>query len=105
MCAFVLPMRWLLSVCVIDFVGGTSTRNPIKSCYESRACTPSSSAPAFSAALNFVETERDSRKTSHEMASGGYPHSRDVDEASNSDDCDCPEYVATSSESSPPASC
>ncbi|KAF6122388.1 tetratricopeptide repeat domain 3 [Phyllostomus discolor] len=81
-----------------DLQGGTSTRNPIKSCYESRACTPSSSAPAFSAALNFVETERDSRKTSHEMASGGYPHSRDVDEASNSDDCDCPEYVATSSQ-------
>ncbi|KAM5333504.1 E3 ubiquitin-protein ligase TTC3 isoform 2-T4 [Glossophaga mutica] len=81
-----------------DLQGGTSTRNPIKSCYENRAYTPSSSAPAFSTSLNFVETERDSRKTNHEMASGGHPNSRDVDEASNSDDCDCPEYLASSSQ-------
>lgn len=83
-----------------DLQGGTSTRNPVKSCYESRAYTPSSSAPAVSTSLNFVENERDSRKTNHEMASGGHPNSRDTDEASNSDDCDCPEYLASSSQPS-----
>lgn len=36
-----------------------------------RAYTPSLPAPAFSTSLNFVETEKDSRKTNHEMANGG----------------------------------
>ncbi|XP_054434242.1 E3 ubiquitin-protein ligase TTC3 isoform X2 [Pteronotus mesoamericanus] len=84
-----------------DLQGGTSSRNPIKAYYESRAHTPSLSAPAFSTSLNFVETEKDSRKTNHEMASGGDENAKEVDEASNGDDCDCPpEYVPSSGQSS-----
>ncbi|XP_053772952.1 E3 ubiquitin-protein ligase TTC3 isoform X2 [Desmodus rotundus] len=82
-----------------DLQGGTSIRNPLKACCESRADTPSSSTPAFSTSLNFVETEGDSRKTNREMASGGHPNSKDVDDASNADDCDCPpEYLMSPSQ-------
>ena len=35
-----------------------------------RAYIPSLSAPAFSTSLNFVETEKNFRKTNHEMANG-----------------------------------
>ncbi|XP_066115489.1 E3 ubiquitin-protein ligase TTC3 isoform X2 [Saccopteryx bilineata] len=77
-----------------DLQGGTSTRNLIKTFYESRACTSSSSVPAFSTSLNFVEIERDSRKTTLEMASGGYQNLRVVEEALMIDDCDClPEFI------------
>ncbi|XP_016076159.1 PREDICTED: E3 ubiquitin-protein ligase TTC3 isoform X2 [Miniopterus natalensis] len=84
-----------------DLQGGTSARNPIKAFYESRAYTPNSSAPAFSASLNFVETERDSRKTNHEMANGGNQNLKVVDEALKVDDCDChPEFLPPSGQPS-----
>lgn len=77
--------------------GGTSSRNPITAFYESRAYTPGSPAPAFSASLNFVETERGSRKTRHEMANGGNQNLKVVDEALKADDCDChPEFLPPS---------
>ncbi|KAM7133032.1 E3 ubiquitin-protein ligase TTC3 isoform 7-T9 [Molossus nigricans] len=80
-----------------DLQGGTSTRNPIKAFYESRAYTPNLSAPVFSTSLNFVETERDSRKTNHEMANGGNQNLKVVDDALKVDDCDChPEFLPPS---------
>ncbi|KAM8906595.1 E3 ubiquitin-protein ligase TTC3 isoform 3-T4 [Lycaon pictus] len=80
-----------------DLQGRTPTRNPIKAFYESRAYIPSLSAPAFSTSLNFVETEKDSRKTNHEMANGGNQNLKVVDEALKVDDCDChPEFLPPS---------
>uniref|UniRef100_A0A8D1T709 RING-type E3 ubiquitin transferase n=1 Tax=Sus scrofa TaxID=9823 RepID=A0A8D1T709_PIG len=82
-----------------DLQGLTPTRNPIKAFYESRAYIPNLSAPAFSTSLNFVETERNSRKTNHEMANGGNQNLKAVDEASKVDDCDChPEFLPPSSQ-------
>ncbi|XP_077621581.1 E3 ubiquitin-protein ligase TTC3 isoform X3 [Crocuta crocuta] len=72
-----------------DLQGRTPVRNPFKAFYESRAYIPSLSAPAFSTSLNFVETEKDSRKTKHEMANGGNQNLKVVDEALKVDDCDC----------------
>ncbi|XP_039713662.1 E3 ubiquitin-protein ligase TTC3 isoform X3 [Pteropus medius] len=80
-----------------DLQGRTPTRNPIKALYSSRAYTPSLPAPAFSTSLNFVETEKDSRKTNHEMANGGNQNLKVVDEALKIDDCDChPEFLPPS---------
>ncbi|XP_036755135.2 E3 ubiquitin-protein ligase TTC3 isoform X1 [Manis pentadactyla] len=80
-----------------DLQGRPPTRNPIKAFYESRAYIPSLSAPAFSTSLNFVETEKDSRKTNHEMANGGNHNLKVVDEALRVDDCDChPEFLPPS---------
>ncbi|XP_041591217.1 E3 ubiquitin-protein ligase TTC3 isoform X3 [Vulpes lagopus] len=80
-----------------DLQGRTPTRNPIKAFYESRAYIPSLSAPAFSTSLNFVETEKDSRKTNREMANGGNQNLKVVDEALKVDDCDChPEFLPPS---------
>ncbi|XP_030894270.1 E3 ubiquitin-protein ligase TTC3 [Leptonychotes weddellii] len=80
-----------------DLQGRTPTRNPIKAFYESRAYIPSLSAPAFSTSLNFVETEKDCRKTNHEMANGGNQNLKVVDEALKVDDCDChPEFLPPS---------
>ncbi|XP_046503992.1 E3 ubiquitin-protein ligase TTC3-like isoform X2 [Equus quagga] len=80
-----------------DLQGHTPTRNPLKAFYESRAHIPSLSAPAFSTSLNFVETEKDSRKTNHEMANGGNQNLKVVDEALKVDDCDChPEFLPPS---------
>nr|XP_019585864.1 PREDICTED: E3 ubiquitin-protein ligase TTC3 isoform X1 [Rhinolophus sinicus]XP_019585865.1 PREDICTED: E3 ubiquitin-protein ligase TTC3 isoform X1 [Rhinolophus sinicus]XP_019585866.1 PREDICTED: E3 ubiquitin-protein ligase TTC3 isoform X1 [Rhinolophus sinicus] len=80
-----------------DLQGRTPTRHPIKAFYESRASTPSLSAPAFRTSLNFVETEKDSRKTNHEMANGGNHNLKAVDEALKVDDCDChPEFLPPS---------
>ncbi|XP_047420477.1 E3 ubiquitin-protein ligase TTC3 isoform X3 [Sciurus carolinensis] len=78
-----------------DLQGRTPNKNPIKAFYESRAYIPRNlSAPAFSTSLNFVETERDFRKTNHEMANGGNQNLKVVDEALNVDDCDChPEFL------------
>ncbi|XP_045373748.1 E3 ubiquitin-protein ligase TTC3 isoform X4 [Camelus bactrianus] len=82
-----------------DLQGRTPTRNPIKAFYESRACIPSLSAPAFSTSLNFVETEKYSRKTNHEMANGGNQNLKAADEALKVDDCDChPEFLPPSSQ-------
>ncbi|XP_060496834.1 E3 ubiquitin-protein ligase TTC3 isoform X3 [Panthera onca] len=82
-----------------DLQGRTPTRNTIKAFYESRAYIPSLSAPAFSTSLNFVETEKDSRKTNHEMANGGNQNLKVVDEALKVDDCDChPEFLPPSSQ-------
>ncbi|XP_064434969.1 E3 ubiquitin-protein ligase TTC3 isoform X5 [Mirounga angustirostris] len=80
-----------------DLQGRTPTRNPIKAFYESRAYIPSLSAPAFSTSLNFVETEKDCRKTNDEMANGGNQNLKVVDEALKVDDCDChPEFLPPS---------
>uniref|UniRef100_A0A8C0CK10 RING-type E3 ubiquitin transferase n=1 Tax=Balaenoptera musculus TaxID=9771 RepID=A0A8C0CK10_BALMU len=80
-----------------DLQGRTPTRNPIKAFYESRAYIPSLSAPAFSTSLNFVETEKNSRKTNHEMANGGNQNPKVADEALKVDDCDChPEFLPPS---------
>ncbi|XP_058379067.1 E3 ubiquitin-protein ligase TTC3 isoform X3 [Diceros bicornis minor] len=80
-----------------DLQGRTPARNSIKAFYESRAYIPSLSAPAFSTSLNFVETEKDSRKTNHEMANGGNQNPKVVDEALKVDDCDChPEFLPPS---------
>ncbi|XP_006774192.1 PREDICTED: E3 ubiquitin-protein ligase TTC3 isoform X1 [Myotis davidii] len=80
-----------------DLQGGTPTRNPIKAFYESGANTPSLPAPAFSTSLNFVEIERDSSKTYHEMAYDGNQPLMVVDEALNIDDCAChPEFLPLS---------
>ncbi|XP_057553430.1 E3 ubiquitin-protein ligase TTC3 isoform X5 [Hippopotamus amphibius kiboko] len=82
-----------------DLQGRTPTRNPIKAFYESRAYIPSLSAPAFSTSLNFVETEKSSRNTNHEMANGGNQNPKVVDEALKVDDCDChPEFLPPSSQ-------
>ncbi|XP_036707090.1 E3 ubiquitin-protein ligase TTC3 isoform X4 [Balaenoptera musculus] len=82
-----------------DLQGRTPTRNPIKAFYESRAYIPSLSAPAFSTSLNFVETEKNSRKTNHEMANGGNQNPKVADEALKVDDCDChPEFLPPSSQ-------
>ncbi|XP_062945155.1 E3 ubiquitin-protein ligase TTC3 isoform X2 [Cynocephalus volans] len=83
-----------------DLQGRTPNKNPIKAFYESRAYIPRSlSAPTFSTSLNFVETERDFRKTNHEMANGGNQNIKVVDEALKVDDCDChPEFVPPSSQ-------
>ncbi|XP_020030306.2 E3 ubiquitin-protein ligase TTC3 isoform X2 [Castor canadensis] len=84
-----------------DLQGRTPTKNPIKAFYESRAYVPRNlSAPAFSTSLNFVETERDFRRTNHEMANGGSNQNLKVaDEALKGDDCDChPEFVPSSSQ-------
>ncbi|KAK1344339.1 hypothetical protein QTO34_014906 [Cnephaeus nilssonii] len=80
-----------------DLQGGTSTRNPVKVFYESRVYTPSLAAPAFSTSLNFVEIERDSGESYHEMAYGGNHQLTVLDEALNIDDCDChPEFLPPS---------
>ncbi|KAG8518562.1 E3 ubiquitin-protein ligase TTC3, partial [Galemys pyrenaicus] len=80
-----------------DLQGRTPTRNPIKAFYESRAYIPSLAAPAFSTSLNFVETEKDFRKTNHEMAKGGNQNLKVVDETLKVDDCDChPEVLPPS---------
>ncbi|XP_059954476.1 E3 ubiquitin-protein ligase TTC3 isoform X3 [Mesoplodon densirostris] len=82
-----------------DLQGRTPTRNPIKAFYESRAYIPNLSAPAFSTSLNFVETEKNSRKTNHEMANGGNQNPKVADEALKVDDCDChPEFLPPSSQ-------
>ncbi|XP_008588268.1 PREDICTED: E3 ubiquitin-protein ligase TTC3 [Galeopterus variegatus] len=83
-----------------DLQGRTPNKNPIKAFYESRAYIPRSlSAPTFITSLNFVETERDFRKTNHEMANGGNQNIKVVDEALKVDDCDChPEFVPPSSQ-------
>ncbi|XP_068403166.1 E3 ubiquitin-protein ligase TTC3 isoform X7 [Eschrichtius robustus] len=82
-----------------DLQGRTPTRNPIKAFYESRAYIPSLSAPAFSTSLNFVETEKNSRKTNHEMANGSNQNPKVADEALKVDDCDChPEFLPPSSQ-------
>ncbi|XP_045396613.1 E3 ubiquitin-protein ligase TTC3 [Lemur catta] len=83
-----------------DLQGRTPYKNPIKAFYESRASTPRSlSAPRFSTSLNFVEKERDFRKTNHAMANGGNQNLKVVDEALKADDCDChPEFPPPSSQ-------
>nr|XP_012638350.1 E3 ubiquitin-protein ligase TTC3 [Microcebus murinus] len=83
-----------------DLQGRTPYKNPIKAFYESRASTSRSlSAPRFSTSLNFVEKERDFRKTHHAMANGGNQNLKVVDEASKVDDCDChPEFPPPSSQ-------
>lgn len=44
-----------------------------------------------------METEKDSRKTNHEMANGGNQNLKVVDEALKVDDCDChPEFLPPS---------
>ncbi|XP_008273094.3 E3 ubiquitin-protein ligase TTC3 isoform X2 [Oryctolagus cuniculus] len=77
-----------------DLQGRTPTKNPLKTFYESRAYNPKTlSAPAFSTSLNFVETERDFRKTDRKMANSGNQNIKAVDEALKVDDCDChPEF-------------
>ncbi|KAM4797926.1 E3 ubiquitin-protein ligase TTC3-like [Urocitellus parryii] len=73
-----------------DRQGRTPNKNPIKAFYESRAYIPRNlSAPAFSTSLNFVETERDLKKTNYKMANGGNQNLKVVDEALKVDDCDC----------------
>ncbi|CAO2632456.1 E3 ubiquitin-protein ligase TTC3 [Lemmus lemmus] len=73
-----------------DLQGRTSNKNPLKAFYESRAYMPrNSSAPAFRASLNFVETERAFRKTKYRMAHGGDQNHKVADEALKGDDCDC----------------
>ncbi|XP_019511308.1 PREDICTED: E3 ubiquitin-protein ligase TTC3 [Hipposideros armiger] len=80
-----------------DLQGRTPTRHPIRAFYKSRASKPSLSAPAFRTSLNFVETEKDCRKTNHEMANGGNHNLKVVDEALKVDDCDChPEFLPPS---------
>ncbi|XP_027626756.1 E3 ubiquitin-protein ligase TTC3 isoform X2 [Tupaia chinensis] len=83
-----------------DLQGRTPTKNPIKAFYESKAYTPRSlSAPTFSTSLNFVETERDFRKTNHEMANGRNQNLKVEDKAFKVDDCDChPEFPSPSSQ-------
>ncbi|XP_069331055.1 E3 ubiquitin-protein ligase TTC3 isoform X2 [Eulemur rufifrons] len=83
-----------------DLQGRTPYKNPIKAFYESRASTSRSlSAPRFSTSLNFVEKERDFRKTKHAMANGGNQNLKVVDEALKADDCDChPEFPPPSSQ-------
>lgn len=82
-----------------DLQGRTPASNPVKAFCESRAYIPSLSAPAFSTSLNFVETEKNFRKTNHEMANGGNQNPKVVDEALKVDDCDChPEFVPPSSQ-------
>ncbi|XP_012495526.1 PREDICTED: E3 ubiquitin-protein ligase TTC3 [Propithecus coquereli] len=83
-----------------DLQGRTPYKNPIKAFYESRASTPRSlSGPRFSTSLNFVEKERDFRKTNHAMANGGNQNLKVVDEALKVDDCDChPEFPPPSSQ-------
>ncbi|XP_036059604.1 E3 ubiquitin-protein ligase TTC3 isoform X6 [Onychomys torridus] len=78
-----------------DLQGRTSSRNPIKAFYESRAYIPrNSSAPAFRTSLNFVETDRGFRKTKYRMADGGNQNLQVADEALKGDDCDChPEFL------------
>ncbi|XP_077900761.1 E3 ubiquitin-protein ligase TTC3 isoform X5 [Ictidomys tridecemlineatus] len=78
-----------------DLQGRTPNKNPIKAFYESRAYIPRNlSAPAFSTSLNFVETERDLKKTNYKMANGGNQNLKVVDEALKVDDCDChPEFL------------
>uniref|UniRef100_A0A8C8ZCR9 E3 ubiquitin-protein ligase TTC3 n=1 Tax=Prolemur simus TaxID=1328070 RepID=A0A8C8ZCR9_PROSS len=78
-----------------DLQGRTPYKNPIKAFYESRSL----SAPRFSTSLNFVEKERDFRKTNHAMANGGNQNLKVVDEALKADDCDChPEFPPPSSQ-------
>ncbi|XP_055425912.1 E3 ubiquitin-protein ligase TTC3 isoform X5 [Bubalus kerabau] len=82
-----------------DLQGQTPASNPVKAFCESRAYIPSLSAPAFSTSLNFVETEKNFRKTNHEMANGSNQNPKVVDEALKVDDCDChPEFVPPSSQ-------
>ncbi|XP_076975206.1 E3 ubiquitin-protein ligase TTC3 isoform X2 [Tamandua tetradactyla] len=79
-----------------DLQGRTSCRSQIKkACCDGRTYIPrTGSTPAFTTSLNFVE--KDSTKTTHEMASGGNPNSKVVNDASKEDDCDCPEFRAPS---------
>ncbi|XP_029794832.1 E3 ubiquitin-protein ligase TTC3 isoform X2 [Suricata suricatta] len=82
-----------------DLQGRTPSRNPIKAFYESRAYIPSLSAPAFTTSLNFVETEKDPRKSKHEMANGGNQNLKVGDEALKVEDCDChPEFLPPSNQ-------
>ncbi|XP_053420466.1 E3 ubiquitin-protein ligase TTC3 [Nycticebus coucang] len=83
-----------------DLQGRTPNKNPIKAFYESRAYTSKSlSPPTFSTSLNFVEKERNFRKTKHAMANGGNQNLKVVDEALKVDDCDChPEFPPPSSQ-------
>nr|XP_045005791.1 E3 ubiquitin-protein ligase TTC3 isoform X3 [Jaculus jaculus] len=76
-----------------DLQGRTTNKNPIKAFYESRTSIPKNlSAPTFSTSLNFVETERDFRKTKHKMANSG-KQNRKMVQALKADDCDChPEF-------------
>uniref|UniRef100_A0A8C8W2V1 RING-type E3 ubiquitin transferase n=1 Tax=Peromyscus maniculatus bairdii TaxID=230844 RepID=A0A8C8W2V1_PERMB len=78
-----------------DLQGRTSSKNPIKAFYESRAYTPRNpSTPAFRTSLNFVETDRGFRKTKYRMADGGNHNLQVADEALKGDDCDChPEFL------------
>ncbi|XP_058517623.1 E3 ubiquitin-protein ligase TTC3 isoform X2 [Ochotona princeps] len=83
-----------------DLQGRTTTKNPIKAFYESRAGTPRTfPAPTFSTSLNFVEMERDFRKTNYTMAGGGNHSIKAVDEAIKVDGCEChPEFTAPPSQ-------
>ncbi|XP_023375361.1 E3 ubiquitin-protein ligase TTC3 [Otolemur garnettii] len=83
-----------------DLQGRTPNKNPIKAFYESRAYTSKSlSPPTFSTSLNFVEKQRNFRKTKHAMANGGNQNLKVVDEALKVDDCDChPEFPPPSSQ-------
>uniref|UniRef100_A0A8C6E0L2 RING-type E3 ubiquitin transferase n=1 Tax=Moschus moschiferus TaxID=68415 RepID=A0A8C6E0L2_MOSMO len=82
-----------------DLQGRTPTSHPVKTFCESGAYVPSLSAPALSTSRNFVETEKNFRKTNHEMANGGNQNPKVVDEALKVDDCDChPEFVPPSSQ-------
>ncbi|XP_037687519.1 E3 ubiquitin-protein ligase TTC3 [Choloepus didactylus] len=81
-----------------DLQGRTSCRSHIKkACCEGRAYIPrTGSAPAFSTSLNFVELGTDSKKTAHEMASGGHPNGKVVYAISKGNDCDCLEFRSSS---------
>ncbi|XP_058152206.1 E3 ubiquitin-protein ligase TTC3 isoform X1 [Dasypus novemcinctus] len=82
-----------------ELQGRTSCRNQIRrGCCEGRACVSpkSPSAPAFSTSLNFVEREKDSKKTAHDMARGGNHNSKVVDDVSKVDGCDCPGFRSAS---------
>ncbi|XP_048202190.1 E3 ubiquitin-protein ligase TTC3 isoform X2 [Perognathus longimembris pacificus] len=81
-----------------DLQGRTSYKNPIKAFYESRNSTNRNlSAPAFSASLNFVEKEKTSKKTNHEMANSH--HNQMMVDDILEDECDCyPEFIPPSSQ-------